>query len=184
MLKNHYKINLWRKKRIIGGPSLYGIEALIDGPWGKAGTYGGYVESEKNLEQGSNAWIGKYVCVYGNAKVYGNALIVGYGTIYEDAEVFENAKIFGFARVFGKAKVSGEARVSAQARIYGNAEVSGNAQVYGHACVFGNAKILMNSRVYEMARVSGKIVALDESVIRGSVDLKNSEIICGKRIVR
>ena len=73
----------------INGKILTRIKATKDFARIKAGTIGGYIESEKNLSQQGNCWIA------GNAKVF------------DDAIVFEDAFIFGNAQISENAKVSG-----------------------------------------------------------------------------
>ena len=53
-----------------------------------AGSLGGYIESEKSLDQSGDAWVS------GNAQVYG------------DAQVSGNAWVSGNARVYGKLKLT------------------------------------------------------------------------------
>ena len=45
-----------------------------------AGDFGGWVESEKNLDQSGNAWVSGNAMVSGDAKVYGDGY--GYGSGY------------------------------------------------------------------------------------------------------
>ena len=89
----------------IFGRKLFKIKALISFGNIKAGENGGYVESEKNLNQLGAAW------VYGAARVYG------------DARVYGAARVSGDARVYGAAWVYGAARVSGAARVYGAAKI-------------------------------------------------------------
>lgn len=105
--------------------TLYRIRALRDIPrYGiKAGDLGGYVETEKNLSQTGNAWVG------------GDAWVCG------DAQVLDDAQVSGNARVYGNAKVFGKAEVYSRARVFGDACVSGHAQVCNYACVLGDAWI-------------------------------------------
>ena len=86
---------------------LYRIRALRDIPrYGvKAGDLGGWVESEKNLSQDGECWVGGSALVYGHAQVTGNALVDG------DARVYENAWVGGSARVRGDAWIVGRAHV-------------------------------------------------------------------------
>ena len=97
-LTEETKISEWSGRKVTR------IEAIIDFGLVKAGTKGGFVEDERNLNVEKEA---------GNAWVYG------------DAEVSGNAWVSGNARVYGDAWVSGDARV------YGDAWVSGDARVYG-----------------------------------------------------
>ncbi|MDU5815152.1 MAG: hypothetical protein E6Z52_00040 [Staphylococcus sp.] len=115
------------------GKKLYRIRALVSFGVVVTGQLGGFVESEKNLDQSlsGNAW------VYGDARVYGNA------------EVYGNARVYGNAEVYGDARVSGDAEVYGDARVYGNAEVYGDARVYGDAEVYGDARVRSYAVIYE-----------------------------------
>ena len=66
------------------GKKLYRIRALVSFGVVVAGQLGGFVESEKNLDQSlyGNAW------VYGNAEVYGNAWVRSYAVISERKMIF------------------------------------------------------------------------------------------------
>ena len=79
------------------GHTLFRIECTQDFKEIKAGTLGGFIEKEENLD--GNAWVS------GNAKVYGNALVS------DDAQVYGNAKVYGNALVCGKAWVYDDAQV-------------------------------------------------------------------------
>jgi hypothetical protein len=79
-----------------GPHKLYRVRALRDFGYIRAGTLGGYIESEANLSHEGNAWVGS------DAKVYGNALVC------EDAYVYGWAVISGNARICGTAEVDYE----------------------------------------------------------------------------
>lgn len=93
----------------IFGKKLYRIEALKDFSDVKAGSLGGYIESEDNLRHDGNAW------VYDNAMVYGNAKVC------DNARACDNACVYGYARVYGNAMVRGNAIVGDNARVGGDA---------------------------------------------------------------
>ena len=115
-LTEETKISEWSGRKVTR------IEAIIDFGLVKAGTKGGFVEDERNLnveKEAGNAW------VYGDAEVSGNAWVSGNARVYGDAWVSGDARVYGNARVYGDAWVSGDARV------YGDAWVSGDARVYG-----------------------------------------------------
>lgn len=65
----------------IGDKILYRIEALKDFNGVKAGSLGGYIESEDNLSHDDNAWISGNARVYSNAWVGGNARWLTVGPI-------------------------------------------------------------------------------------------------------
>jgi len=140
------------------GKTLYRIRALTAiGLLVAAGDLGGYVECEKNLDQGGDAWVYGNALVSGNARVSGNAWVYGNARVYGNALVYGNAQVFGDAWVYGNALGSGNARVYGNALVYGDARVYGNAQVYGDARVYGNARVYSNVWVYGNAWVSGDI---------------------------
>ena len=103
------------------GHTLHRIKAVKDFATISAGTLGGYIESEGNLDHIGNAWVS------GDAKVYGNARVSG------DAWVYDNAKVYGNAWVYGNARVYDNARVSGDAWVYDNAWVAGDARVSDNA---------------------------------------------------
>ena len=84
------------------GKKLYRIRALVSFGVVVAGQLGGFVESEKNLDQSlsGNAWVSGDAWVYGDAEVYGNAWVSG------DAEVSGDARVYGDARVRSYAVIS------------------------------------------------------------------------------
>ena len=113
------------------GKKLYRIRALVSFGVVVAGQLGGFVESEKNLDQSlsGNAWVS------GDARVYGNAWVYG------------DARLYGDAWVYGNAEVSGDARVYGDAWVYGNAWVYGDARVRSHAVISERKMIFLASNV-------------------------------------
>ena len=84
------------------GLKLFRIRALISFGVVSAGEEGGFVESEKNVDQSGNAWVS------GNARVYGNAQVYGDARVYGDAQVSGNAWVYGNAQLLWVSKVGGE----------------------------------------------------------------------------
>jgi carbonic anhydrase/acetyltransferase-like protein (isoleucine patch superfamily) len=123
--------------------NLKRIRALKDFSNVKRGELGGFIESEKNLDQEGNCWLS------GNAKVFRNAVVSG------DAVVSGNAVVSGYAKVYGDAVVSHNAVVSWNAVVSGDAVVSWNAVVYGDAEVSGYAKVYGDAVVSDNAQVYG-----------------------------
>ena len=120
-------------KNLPGGVVLYRIRALKNFADIAAGDLGGFVQSERNLDQEGNAWVRNDAQVYGGAWVHGNARIFGNAQITGQAEVGGNASVYEDAKVYGDAWVSGDAEVC------GSALVCGEARVYGSACISGSA---------------------------------------------
>lgn len=63
--------------RIVDGKILTRIRALIDiKKWGiKCRDLGGYVESEHNLDQNTDAWISGFCFIHGDKRISGNTFI-------------------------------------------------------------------------------------------------------------
>ena len=93
---------------LLGGKKLYRIRALVTFGAVVAGQLGGFVESEKNLNQSlsGNAWVS------GNSRVYGNA------RVSDDAWVYGNARVFGDAQAYGNARVRSYAVISDRKMIF------------------------------------------------------------------
>lgn len=77
----------------IGGKKLYRIEALKDFGDVKAGSLGGYIESEDNLSRDGNAWVGGNAWVSDNSWVDGNARVSGNARVNSYARIGENAVV-------------------------------------------------------------------------------------------
>lgn len=113
------------------GYILHQIRRLSDGK------IGGWIESENNLSQECNCWVGDNAQVFGDAQVYDNALVLGNAHIYGNAKVFGSALVHDNAQVYGNASVDATAKVYGNAKVFGNAYISIKAEVYGDAKVFG-----------------------------------------------
>jgi len=115
------------------------------------GDKGGFVESERNLDQSQgNAWVSNDAKVYDNAVVRENAIIFDKGEVLGDSKVYGNAVIFDNARIKDNSRVFDNATVEDEALIYGNvvireysivtdqAAIRGYSDVHGDALVGGN----------------------------------------------
>ncbi|MDY4197166.1 MAG: hypothetical protein SOX70_07965 [Peptoniphilaceae bacterium] len=184
------KYKLTSETKTFGSHTLYQIQALKT--FGtpihtiRAGEYGGWVESEKNLSQTDGCWIFDGAQVRGDSQVYGNAQVFGgaqvYGKarigsdarVYGKAQVCGNAQVGGCAQVYGDAFVGGSAHVWGDARIYSNAQVYDNAQVYGSARVYGDAFVGGSAQVYGNARISGRAHVSGNANIVQNGDIRRS----------
>ena len=175
--------------------SVYPIRYLEAGPWGAANSMGGYIASERNLDQSGDCWVGSNAVVFDKARIAGNAHVQGIGTedenlvlIFDSAVIAGNAEVkcrawvFGNARVLEKSVVSGSARIFGDARIYGRASiaesvsVSGNARVSGEASLWGSVLLLDDARVYGTARLSGTVQMENNSRIFGNAKIHGTGI--------
>ena len=171
------KFRLTNEKMIYNGHTLYRIQALADIPVErmfvkpkviKAGTLGGWVESEFNLSILDSSWIADEAKVYGDASVDGGALIA------ENAEVFDFAEVSGGTHVCGNAKIYGNAVVYGSALIRGNARIFDDAIIVGSCYISDNAMInekavILKSEVKEYAHICGHARVADEICVRGQV---------------
>lgn len=152
------------------GRTLYRIETLVDFSNIKAGTKGGFVESERNLSHDGACWVADDAMVYGGAFVYENAIVSNEASVFGSANVCGCASVYGSANVCGDAIVCGYAIVRDNAKVYEHATifyeafVSGRSKVYGHAkvgdfaCVFDDAEICGKTRVYGHAQICNNAI--------------------------
>ena len=70
-----YKLNDETKEHF--GRTLHRIVCVTAFADVAAGELGGWIESEKNLDQSGDAWVSGDARVYGNARVYGDAWVSG-----------------------------------------------------------------------------------------------------------
>lgn len=145
-----------RRIRALQDIPLYGV---------KAGDLGGWVESESNLSQYDDCWVGGDACVYGDSLVSGDALVD------EGALVFEAAEVFGYARVRGGARVYGNAKV------HWRAQVSGNARVREGAIVEGDSVVTENAIIEGCAFIAGHSVVKGDAIVRDHTVLPSNAII-------
>ena len=61
--------------KVMAGVTLKRIRALISFGFVAKGEIGGFIEDEKNLSHGGNAWVAGNALVAGNARVTGNARV-------------------------------------------------------------------------------------------------------------
>lgn len=144
---------------------------------------GGFIETEKNLEEDSSATVYDTACVYGNAYVSGNAQVSDKAKVFENAEVYNDAHISGSAWVFGNAQVSGSAWVYGDARVYGDAWVCGNTCVYSHTQISGSAQVSGDTQVYGDARVCGNARISDRAWVCGDARISGNARISGDALI-
>ena len=164
------------------GRTLHRIKAVKDFGSVKAGSFGGWIENEKNLSQDDNAWIYGEAMVFDNAKVFDNANIFGNAKVFDNARVYDkanvysnavikdNVKVHDAAEVFGNAIVCGYAEVYDDAKVYDNAWVYGYAKVYDKANVYNNAYVLEYAEAYGNVRIYGKATIKGDAKVHDAAD--------------
>lgn len=140
------------------GRVLHRIRALRDIPARevKKGDLGGWVESEHNLAQSGDCWIGEEAKVYENGRVAENAFVYG------AAQVSGGANVYGSADVSDEAHVCGRGDVCGDAAVYDNARVSGDARVFGHVHVWGDARVEGDAYVTGEASIMSRALVRDK----------------------
>ena len=116
------------------GRTLYRIKALktfttTSGDIIRKSDLGGYVQSEKNLDQKGNSWIFKGAMALDDSRVKDDA------QLHHDALIKDNAVIENKASAHNNVTIVGHAHVSEQAVI------TRNAQITNHATVTKNKEI-------------------------------------------
>lgn len=178
---------------------LYAIRALKDFGKVKAGDFGGYIESESNLSQKGNCWIGENAKVFGNAKIRDNAYIANSIYINRNIKIYDNANISGNASINGSIKISGNAKITDNAcifcdnnaageitdnaAIYGNADIGNNIRIYGNANIFENAAI-DNAVIGSDAKIHGSAIISGNADIAGNVDIKGAAYLYKNAYIR
>lgn len=125
------KYEITTKVKIIDDRKFYRIKALRDIGDVKAGQLGGYVESEKNLSQEGNCWIGNDVVLMDDARVEENATIIGDSVVRNKGVVKGNAFVKN-ATVCDNAVVEGRAYVAGGLHDYDSIVIKDNAIVRGN----------------------------------------------------
>ena len=150
------------------------IKALRDGPWGPAGTVGGFVEHPGNLSQFGEAWVYDRARVEDSAHMYGNAQVRGYARVQGNARVGGDANVGGHARVQGNARVHNHVTVAAFTRVGGDAQVHGNAVVGFNAQVSGKARVGEAARLINNAQVSGNARLIGNARVGGDANVEGN----------
>lgn len=133
MAKAQRKYEFTGEAKEFGGHTLHRIRAVRDfdneACHVKAGDLGGWIESDKNLDQDYTAWVTDEAMVYGKASVAEEALVSGH------------------AQVFGEAIVTGGAVVTDNARIFGTAFILDFVKIYGDTQFCGDT--MVSDAVYD-----------------------------------
>lgn len=142
MPKVQRKYEFTGETKEFSGHTLHRIRAVRDfeTPQGivKSGCIGGWVESEKNLDQNYTAWVADEAMVFDKALVSEEACVSGH------AQVFDNATVTGGAEVTDNARIFGTAFILDSVKIYGDTQFCGDTMVsdavYDHGIVMHTAE--------------------------------------------
>ncbi len=178
-MSKKYKLTNNTTRKLFNGKPLYKIKALkdfktVNGILVRAGDFGGYVMSEKNLSQYGNSWIDGYSLAYGNAQILDNAVLCGLSKASGNSMIYDNA-VVDSSEIDSNTKIYGNSNVYAStvlgyARIYGNSKVN-YSYVYEHAKVHGNAEV-------KDTFLSGYLNIFDNAAVK-NIELNGNANICG-----
>lgn len=172
------KYELTKQAIVVNGKKLYRIKALKDFTGVRAGDFGGWVQSEKNLSQEGESWI------FDEAMAFENALVTGNAKLHGEAKVYGEARVDFHAAVFDNACICEQAEVTESALIYDSAIVSGNAFIYGNALIcdraniFDYAQVCEKARVDEDASVCGNALVYGNACVSGEARVRGRAIVC------
>ena len=154
------KYKLTDETKVVDNITLHRIECVTAFGDVECGEKGGWIESEKNLSQDGNAWVGESAVVCDNAWVY------------ESAVVRENAMVSGNARICENAIV----REDADYIVFKNWWSSGRFFTWTRSnnkwkvgCFYGSGKGLI-AKAYKDSEKSGReyerVVKYVESILK------------------
>lgn len=189
------------------GRTLYRIKALkdfvtTDGTLITKGDLGGYVQSEKNLDQRGASWIFKGALaidesrVLNDAQLHHDALIKDNAVIKNRASAHNNVKITGHACVSQEAVITRNAQITNHATVCGKAFVTGDAIVGGYATITDTAKVHNQTVISDFAeisddaRITGNAIIEDHAYIcdyahiEGHVKISNYATICDHAVIK
>lgn len=159
---------------------LHRIRAIKDFSDVKVGDYGGYVESEENLNQYDESWLySDAVRISKNTRAWGKSRVFGKAKLYNSAEVCDYAIVGGESKLYESAKVHGRAKVSGNCYIHGIADVSGKCRVHGIKInIYDNVTIKDDALLYGTMDIGGVSTISGNTTICG-----NSIIISGHTVI-
>ena len=158
---------------------LFRIRAIKDFDDVKSGDYGGYIESEDNLNQYDTSWLySDAVRISKNTRAWGNARVYSNGKLYNSAEVRDNGVVCGNAKVYEDALIAGNAKVHGNSYIHGISKLYDNVNVSGDLVnIYGNT--ILRDRVV----IDGEVTICDTVSISSDVNITGSNITIDGEVV-
>lgn len=170
------------------GRTLYRIKALkdfvtTDGSLIHKGDLGGYVQSEKNLDQNGTSWIFKGALALDDSRVKDDAQLHHDALIKDNAVIKNRASAHNNVKITGHACVSQEAVITRNAQITNHATVCGKAFVTGDAIVGGYATITDTAKVHDQTDIKGHAFVDHQAVISDYAEISDDARITGNAII-
>lgn len=160
MENKKYELTNYTIKR--DGKTLHRIKALRDiiietqglNTTIKKGRLGGYIESENNLSQSGNCWVGDTAKIYGNAIVRDNAYVGGNTEVYDNAGVLDEAVVDGNNIIHNNTVVTGHAYIRENVHLCGSATVGDDVMLWGIIEVSGHTDLRGNLSIVDDTKIS------------------------------
>lgn len=144
---------------------------------------GGYVQSEKNLDQNGTSWIFKGAIAMDDARVLNNAQLHHDALIKDKAIIKDKASAHNNVKITGHACVSQEAVITRNAQITNHATVHGKAFVTGDAIVSGFATIADKAQIQEQATIKGHAFVDHQATISDYAEINDNAHITGNAYI-
>lgn len=122
-------------------PRARQIQALRDFGNVKAGTLGGYIQSEANLSHDGLCWIADNAVALERSEIKDDAQVWGQAIITDHAGILGNASVHGQAEVWGYVMLKDWANVTDQVLLYDHVLIQDTTSVYGLVKIMGNVRI-------------------------------------------
>ena len=158
----------------------------------KAGTVGGWIESEDNLSHEGKCFVADNACVFGHAVVKDDALVADHAQVSRfavvnlQAFVTDHATVCGFAVVTDHAGVCGNAIVNEYATLKDSASLndhavaSGSCKVYNNAVMGGYSRASGQAKIGGCARLSDFANVTERATVCGQVRMSGHACARGK----
>lgn len=158
------------KTMMYDGHKLRRIRAVKDFGNVKAGTLGGWIESEANLTHDNDAWVADQAIVYENAVVSDFAVVGGRAVVHGNAKVHDNAEV-------GDAYIGEDADIGCDARIVGEADITDNAVINDDQDYLLIRGVTPTSGFYTFYRCADGKVRLTSDKFCGTLDELKQEAL-------
>jgi carbonic anhydrase/acetyltransferase-like protein (isoleucine patch superfamily) len=191
------KYRLTNNKRTVKGEVVYQIEAIKSFGDVSLGTKGGYVASEKNLDQFSDSWVADNAVILGGARVLLGAKVSGSAIIKDSAQILgKKTTVSGEAIVGGKTfirndeypiSISEDASIFIDGEIrskYGEVNITDKAELLDNLYIYGNVNINEKAKIHSIGKLT--IYGTKKPVyISGSADVSAAgKIVAGEKSIK
>ena len=156
------------------GHKLHRIRAIKDFGNVKAGTLGGWIESEANLSHDNDAWIADQAIVFESAAVSDFAVVSGHAVVYGNAKVHNNAE------VHDEARIGEDADIGCDARIVGEADITDNAVINDDQDYLLVRGVAPTASPYTFYRCADGEIRLTSDIFCGTLDELKQKALNGE----